>query len=89
MSKTTTAMRVSKDMVNFLIMGRFRLNKFVSIVPAIEEYLKPSIDVIAKIKDIAKGNDLLNSHVLGLKWNHGNDSLVVSRGDMLTCLLAQ
>ena len=29
---------------------------------------------------MASGSDQLNSHVFGLKWNHGSDSPVVSRG---------
>ena len=74
-------MRVSKDLdlVNFLKFGGFCLTKFVSKFPAIEENLSPSIDVTAKVKNIASGSDHLNSHVLGLKWNHGSDSLVISR----------
>ena len=46
-------------------MGGFRITKVVSNVSAIGEKLKPSIDVTAKIKDIACGNDLLNFHVGG------------------------
>ena len=34
----------------------------------------------AKVKEIASGNDHLNSHLLDLNWNHGSDSLVVCRG---------
>ena len=77
------AMRVSKDLdlMNLLKFGGFRLTKFVSKFPAIKENLNPSIDVTAKVKNIASGSDHLNSHVLGLKWNHGSDSLVSSRGN--------
>ena len=55
------------------------LSKFVSIVLAIEESLNLSIAVVAKVKDIATGSDQLISHVIGLKWNHGSDSLFASR----------
>ena len=59
-------------------MGGIRL--FVTNVPAVEENLKPSIEVTAEVKDIASSSDLFNSHVLGLKWIPGSDSLVISRG---------
>ena len=75
-------MRVSKDLdlVNLLKFAGFCLTKFVSKFPAIEENLNPSIDVIAKVKNIASRSHHLNSHILGLKWKHGSDSLVISRG---------
>ena len=68
------AMRVSRDLdlVNLLKFGGFCLTKFVSKFPA--------IDVTAKVKNIASDSHHLNSHILGLKWNHGSDSLVISRG---------
>ena len=73
-------MVLSKDLVNCLELGRFHLTKFVSNISAIEKNLNPSIDVIAKVKDNGSGNDHLNSHVIGIKWNHRRDSFVVNRG---------
>ena len=73
------AMRIIKDLVKLLELGGFRLTKIISIVHAFAENLNPSTNLISKVKDIGSGSYHLNCDVLGLKWNHGSDSLVVSR----------
>ena len=72
------ALLLSKDLVKMLKLGGFKLTKFVSNVPGLAETLEPSLDTPA-VKDIATHSPVA-SHVLGLKWDHGKDTLNVSRG---------
>ena len=76
------ALKRSKELVHLLHLGGFKLTKFVSNVPN----LAGRIDVSpqsTESKIIASSKED-SSHVLGLKWDHNNDTLVVSRGTSST-----
>ena len=68
----------AKDLVTLRLLGSFKLTKFVSNVPSIAPKLEPGSNAPTKVKEIP--NTEGSSHVLGLKWNHSTDTLVVSRG---------
>ena len=72
------ATQKAKDLVALLSLGGFKLTKFVSNVPSIPAKLKPDSNAPIEVKEIPNTED--SSHVLGLKWNHSTDTLVVSRG---------
>ena len=72
------ATRKAKDLVNLLSLGGFKLTKFVSNVPTIPPQLEADPTSPTEGKQIPSTENL--SHVLGLKWNHSTDTLVVSRG---------
>ena len=76
------ALKRSKELVHLLHLGGFKLTKFVSNVPNLADRIDGSTQstepkVIASSKEDS-------SHVLGLKWDHNNDTLVVSRGTSST-----
>ena len=76
------ALKRSKELVHLLHLGGFKPNKFVSNVPNLADRIDGSTQstepkVIASSKEDS-------SHVLGLKWDHNNDTLVVSRGTSST-----
>ena len=76
------ALKRSKELVQLLHLGGFKLTKFVSNVPNLADRIDGSTQstepkVIASSKEDS-------SHVLGLKWDHNNDTLVVSRGTSST-----
>ena len=66
----------AKDLVKLLAKGRFKLTKFVSNLNQLPTELEPNL-TLNQEKAIPSANE---SHVLGLKWNHSSDTLVVSRG---------
>ena len=68
-------------MVSSLKLGGFSLNKFVSNADEITSAMNPkeSETSSSPIKEICNGAEQ-PSHVLGLKWDHVKDTLVVSRG---------
>ena len=69
----------AKDLVTMLAKGGFNLTKFVSNIdhlPAELQHSGKSAPADAKV--IPKPDE--SSHVLGLKWNHASDTLIVSRG---------
>ena len=68
----THAIKISRDWVSLLKLGGFDLTKIVDI--ADESEISSSL-----IKEICKGAEQ-SSQVLGLKWDHVKDTLVVSRG---------
>ena len=72
----------AKELVELLILGRFKLTKFVSSVPHLLDELDNSFKTIDQDepKVFGSSEDEASSHVLGLKWNHKKDTLVVSRG---------
>ena len=72
------ATRKSKDLVTLLSLGGFKFKKFVSSVPSILAKLEPGSNAPTEVKEIPITED--SSHVLGLKWNHSTDTLIVSRG---------
>ena len=77
---TADALSLSKDLVAMLKLGGFNLTKFVSNVPEVTTALNPdNRESNPSVKDICKSPDQ-SSHVLGLRWDHVKDTLVVSRG---------
>ena len=71
-------MRRSRDLVKLLSTGGFKLTKFISNVPGLLEELEDqSVEAVPKI--IGASMEESSSHVLGLKWDHTKDTLVVSR----------
>ena len=76
------ALKRSKELVHLLHLGGFKLTKFVSNVPNLADRIDGSPQstepkVIASYKEESL-------HVLGLKWDHNNYTLVVSRGTSST-----
>ncbi|XP_075258365.1 uncharacterized protein LOC142350403 [Convolutriloba macropyga] len=58
--------------------GGFKLTRFISNVPGLLEELEyKSVEQVPK--EIGASREESSSHVLGLKWDHVNDTLVVSR----------
>ena len=77
----THAIKISRDLVSLLKLGGFKLTKFVSNADEITSAMNPeeSETSSSPIKEICNGAQQ-SSHVLGLKWDHLKDILVVSRG---------
>ena len=71
------ALKISKELVHLLHLGGFKLTKFVSNVPNLADRIVGSPQS-TEPKVIASSKEE-SSHVLGLKWDHNNDTLVVSR----------
>ena len=76
------ALKRSKELVQLLHLGGFKLTKFVSNVPNLADRIDGSSQS-TEPKVIASSKEE-SSHVLGLKWDHNNDTLVVSRGTSST-----
>ena len=76
------ALKRSKELVLLLHLGGFKLTKFVSNVPNLADRIDGSPQS-TEPKVIASSKEE-SSHVLGLKWDHNNDTLVVSRGTSST-----
>ena len=72
------AINRSKELVHLLHLGGLKLTKFVRNVPNLADRIdgSPQSTEPKVIVPCQKGS----SHVLGLKWDHTNDTLVVSRG---------
>ena len=68
--------------MHLLHLGGSKLTKFVSNVPNLADRIDGSHQSI-ETKTIASFKEE-SSHVLGLKWDHNNDILVVSRGSSST-----
>ena len=68
----------SKELVHLLHLGGFKLTKFESNVP----HLADQIDESAQSSEpnVIVSSKEESMHVLGFKWDHNNDTLVVSRG---------
>ena len=76
------ALKRSKELVQLLHLGGFKLTKFVGNVPNLADRIDGSSQS-TEPKVIASSKEE-SSHVLGLKWDHNNDTLVVSRGTSST-----
>ena len=73
-------LKLGRDLISLLKLGGFNLIKFVSNVPDLRTALDPdNRESNSSVKDICASPDQ-SSHVLGLKWDHVKDTLVVSRG---------
>ena len=69
----------AKDLVALLAKGGFNLTKFVSNIAHLPPDLQQSGELAPTDEKVIPKPDE-SSHVLGLKWNHACDTLVVSRG---------
>ena len=72
------AIKRSKDLVHLLHLDGFKLTKFVSNVPNLADRIDVSPQFAEPKVIVSYQED--SSHVLGLKWDHTNDTLLVSRG---------
>ena len=78
MESPEKAINRSKELVHLLHLGGFKLIKFVSNVPNLADRIDGSPQFSEpKVFVSCQEN---SSHVLGLKWEHTNETLVVSRG---------
>ena len=77
-----TALILSRSLVELLKLGGFNLTKFISNVPNLSSKLNPPKTSANNSKEIITAAIISEtaSHVLGLKWDHVTDTLVVSRG---------
>ena len=71
-------LKISKELVHLLRLGGFKLTKFVSNAPNLADQIDGSPQFTEPKVTASSKED--SSHVLGLKWDHNNDTLVVSRG---------
>ena len=71
------ATQKAKDLVKLLSLGRLNLTKFVSNDPNILQQVEPNCEC-QYLNDKQLPTTEESSHVLGLKWNHDSDTLVVS-----------
>ena len=76
------ALKRSKELVHPIHLGGFKLTKFVSNVPNLADRIDGSTQSTEPKVNASYKED--SSHVLGLKWDHSNDTLVVSRGTSST-----
>ena len=76
------ALKRSKELVHLLHLGGFKLTKFVSNVPNLADRIYGSPQ-FSKPKVIGSSKEE-SSHVLGLNWDHSNDTPVESRGTSST-----
>ena len=72
------AINRSKKLVHLLHLGGFKLTKFVSNVPNLADRIDGSPQS-TEPKVIVSCQEY-SSHLPGLKWDHTNDTLVVSKG---------
>ena len=73
------ATKKAQDLVEMLAKGGFKLTKFVSNVPRLVNSVDPNSQPTKSTEKVL-ATDQETSHVLGWKWNHSRDTLVVSRG---------
>ena len=73
------ALKRSRNSVKLFNKGGFKLTKFISNVPGILGELEDqSVEAVPKF--IGASMEESSSHMLGLKWDHTKDTLVVSCG---------
>ena len=77
-----TALTLSSSLVELLKLGEFNLTKFIGNVPNLSLKLNPPKTSVNNSQEILTAAIFpkTTSHVLGLKWDHVTDTLVVSRG---------
>ena len=68
----------SKELVHLLHLGGFKLTNVVSNVPDLADRIDGSAQSTEPKVIVSSKEESM--HVLGLKWDHNNDTLVVSRG---------
>ena len=75
----THAIKINRDLVSLLELGGFNLTKFVSNADEIASAMSPEDceTTFSTIKEKCNVTEQ-SSHVLGLKWDHVKDTLVVS-----------
>ena len=74
------AFKMSHKLITLLALGGYKLTKFISNVTKINKELNPPQSAPQQeSKNILTCGDN-SSHVLGLKWDHIDENLVVSRG---------
>ena len=73
------ALSRAKNLVELYKLVGFRLTKFISNTPRLLDEIENN-DQICQPKVILVSDEEASSHVLGLKWDHRRDTLVVSRG---------
>ena len=76
----------SKEFVHLLHLGCFKLTKFVSNVPDLTDRTDASAQSTEPKVIVSSQEESI--HVLGLKWDHDNDTLVVSRGTHSTLTIS-
>ena len=74
------ATKKAQDLAEMLAKGGFKLTKFVSNVPSLVNRVDSKSQLPTHSTEKVLATDEETSHVLGLKWNHSRDTLVVSRG---------
>ena len=74
------AAKKAQDLVEMLAKGGFKITKFVSNVPSLVNNVDANSQLSTESTEKVLATDEDTSHVLGLKWNHTSDTLVVSRG---------
>ena len=72
----------SKELVHLLLLGVFKLTKFVSNVPDLADRIDGSAQSTEPKVIVSSKEESM--HVLGLKCDHNTDTLVVSRGNNST-----
>ena len=73
------ALSRAKNLVELLKLGIFKLTKFISNTPHLLDEIENN-DHFCQPKIIQVSDEEASSHVLGLKWDHRKDTLVVSQG---------
>ena len=73
------ATKKGQDLVEMLAKGGVKLTNVVSNVPKLVNSVDPNSQPTESTETVL-ATDKETSHVLGLKWNHSRDTLVVSRG---------
>ena len=69
----------AKNLVELLKLGGFKLTKFISNTPRLLDEIEKNAQ-LCQTKVILVSDEKASSHVLGLKWDHRKDTLVVNRG---------
>ena len=77
------ALNRSKELVHLLHLGGLRLIKFVSNITNVADQIDGSSQCTEQ-KVTASSKEESLHHVLGLKWDRNNDTIVVSRGTSST-----